>query len=56
MLNDRYPEGFKAPSSVKLVEADFYNFNPPQKYDIVLCNQVSFFSSPYKKNYRTNYN
>lgn len=40
MLNDRYPEGITTPPDVSLIETDFYKFNPSEKYDLVICNQV----------------
>jgi hypothetical protein len=43
MLNDRYAEGVTTPPDVELVQADFYNYSPPngKKFDLVLCNQAS---------------
>jgi len=40
MLNDRYPDNIVAPKGLKLIQADFYDFFPKTKYDLVLCNQV----------------
>lgn len=40
MLNNKYPDGIKTPDDVSLVLADFYQYDPPQKYDLVICNQV----------------
>lgn len=40
MLNDRYPEGLVTPPDVEAVLVDFYEFEPREKYDLVICNQV----------------
>lgn len=40
MLNDRYPEGISASSNIEIVQADFYEYNPTEKFDLVICNQV----------------
>ena len=47
MLNNRYPEGLAGTSrhGLSIVEADFYEYQPPQKFDLVLCNQVGASSS-----------
>jgi hypothetical protein len=40
MLNDRYPDNIVPPKGLKLIQANFYDFFPETKYDLVLCNQV----------------
>jgi 2-polyprenyl-3-methyl-5-hydroxy-6-metoxy-1,4-benzoquinol methylase len=40
MLNDRYAPGITTPPDVDLVQADFYNYVPKEKFDLVICNQV----------------
>lgn len=40
MLNDRYPDGIVAPEGISMVEMDFFEYDPEEKFDLVLCNQV----------------
>jgi hypothetical protein len=40
MLNDRYPDGLATPPDVTAIMANFYEYQPEQKFDLVVCNQV----------------